>query len=117
MEFRLSIIDLGTALDIDVEEITRRVLKSRGKFNAEYDRKLDAKTVIPIVEEILIKNIEEDILNSKQYNEIKHEFIKVLRNPVIHDAYEPTKEQVTNAFKIVKEFRQLLSKITIKSTG
>jgi hypothetical protein len=110
-QFRLSVIELGSALDVNVEQTTRNLLKSRGELTEEMSKKLEKLTTAPIVEQILSSIVKQDILNSPEWSQIHNKF-RPLRNSVIHDAYEPTQAESADALQIVQSFHELLAKVT-----
>jgi hypothetical protein len=110
-EFRLSITELGSALDIDVEQTTRNILKSHGELTEKMERKLEELSTTKIVGQVLGNIVKQDILNSPEWSQIYNKF-RPLRNSVIHDAYEPTQAESAAALQIVQSFHELLAKVT-----
>jgi hypothetical protein len=111
-EFRLAIVELGSALDIRVEQITKSFLEQGNKLTEENKKKLENLPTKQIVEQLLNPVLKENIMESAVWMEIDNKFRK-LRNAVIHDAYNPTKLQSSEALQLVQSFFELLNKLTV----
>lgn len=111
---RLSVIELGSALDIDVEQIARKALKVRGELTQEKERRLEGLSTKGIVERELKRTVKQPIVRTKEWKKIDKEFWG-LRNKVIHDAYVPTAAESTEAMRVVESFHQLLKKLEVQA--
>ena len=113
-EYRLAVIDLGTALDVNVEQVTIDLLKQRGELTDQKVKELERLTTKLTIENILKHVIEQDITKSKEWILVDNKF-RTLRNKVIHDAYEPTQKEVIEAMEIVRSFQKLLNEAKIEA--
>jgi hypothetical protein len=112
-ERRLAAIELGTACDIDVEQVTLNMLKLRGELTAKMKESLETNSTRWIAREILQPIINENIINSAPYTKWNNDF-RPLRNRVVHDAYDPTPEQAEAALQVIESLHAFLATVTPK---
>lgn len=112
-ERRLGVIELGTACDIDVEQVTLNMLKARGELTDKMRERLENNSTRWIAREILQPIINEDTINSAPYTKWDNDF-RPLRNRVVHDAHDPTPEQVEAALEVIESLHAFLATVTLK---
>ncbi|MQY67132.1 MAG: hypothetical protein GH159_02260 [Dehalococcoidia bacterium] len=113
-ERRLTVVELGTAFDINVEQVTINILKLRDELSDEIRQRLENAFTIQIARSILQPIINEDLINSTPYTEWDTTF-RPLRNRVVHDAYEPTSVEAEKALQVIESLHALLANVTPKS--
>ena len=110
-EYRLSVIEAGAALDIAVEEVGRRLLVAEGKNRDSVLAELERQNTRTIVEKIVQPYLGWDFVGSEDWKTYD-ENLRPLRNAVVHDALEPSKEQtqdfVTTMEKIINQLRETI---------
>jgi len=114
-EFRLAVVEVGTALDVVVEMAALQAMKGQGFSQIDIE-KLERLSTKQIVEEKLRTLIKPDIYKLKVWQDWD-KIGRVLRNKVVHDGYEPTIDEVQFCLNTVKSLisdirkAKLISKI------
>lgn len=112
-EQRLAVVELGAACDIDVEQVTMKMLKLRGELSDEIRQRLENGFTSQIARSVLQPIINEDLINSAPFSEW-YTIFRPLRNKVVHDAYEPTPNEAGAALQMVELLHAFLATVTPK---
>ncbi len=107
-EYRLALIETGTALDIAVEEAALRVLISKGQSRPEALAVLEPKPTRKIAKEVLQPSLTWDLLGSSEWQDYDSRF-RDLRNAAVHDAVEPGKPEAEKFVAVVSALTQKLA--------
>lgn len=95
-ESRFAVIDMNAAFDIVVEQKAAEALVAEGTEAKDAQAKLELKSTISIVRDILLPRIPEQYRPKKDWEEW-YSSHRVLRNKVIHDGYVPTGDEAKNS--------------------
>jgi len=107
-DFRRTVTDCGTALDITVEAVAVELLRRNGsldQYRKEWLAKVSPKV---IVEKCIAQHLEEPLLGTNAWKTYESK-IRILRNAVIHDGYEPTNDESANTIAVVDKLVRWLS--------
>ena len=106
-DYRLAVIELGSALDINVEQVAKRLLNIHKEYDIKNSDSIDKMTTKKIIENIISKTVPTKINDSSEWLAVDNKF-RELRNTVIHDAYVPSLVEAEDAMNIIRTFCDLL---------
>jgi len=109
---RMAVIDASAALDVIVEQIAQMWLLRNGELLTDVDRKLEKMNTVVIMKDILLPNLEIPVDSDFPWENWCKKY-RVLRNRVVHDAYEPSPDETQECFDNISRLCKFIGSLQI----
>lgn len=104
-DYRMAVVETGTALDVLIEDIAIRILVSQGSDRGDATRRLEPMSTTAIARAVIEPVWQ--ILRTAEWAAFRDGF-RQMRNSVVHDALQPSKDMASGFVNMVVGLRDKL---------